>query len=154
MDPEYYMTQQLTEKSDVYSFGVLMLEVITAKRPIENGKYIVRELKLAMDKSKELYNLQGILDPAFALTPTPRGLEKFVDLAMRCVSDSGDQRPRMSEVVKEIENIMLLAGLDPNIDLASASASEEMSGALDHPYSDKSLFIYSATYQNPKVLPK
>ena len=54
MDPEYYMTQRLTEKSDVYGFGVLMLEMLTARRPIEQGKYIVREVKLAMDKNKEL----------------------------------------------------------------------------------------------------
>ncbi|KAK9928622.1 hypothetical protein M0R45_025746 [Rubus argutus] len=44
LDPEYYMTQRLTEKSDVYGFGVLMLELLTARRPIEQGKYIVREI--------------------------------------------------------------------------------------------------------------
>lgn len=132
-----------------------MLEILTAKRPIENGKYIVREVKLAMDKSKQLYNLHAVLDPAFALSSTPRGLEKFVDLAMSCVNDSGDQRPRMSEVVKEIEIIMEMAGLNPNIDSASNSAFEDTSSsAMDHPYSDKSLFIYSSTFQPPKVEPK
>lgn len=50
LDPECYMTQQLTEKSDVYGFGVVMLELIHAKQPIEKGKYIVREIRLAMDE--------------------------------------------------------------------------------------------------------
>ncbi|GAB2283983.1 hypothetical protein Dimus_018464, partial [Dionaea muscipula] len=43
LDPEYYMNQQLTEKSDVYGFGVVMLELISGRRPIQQGRYIVRE---------------------------------------------------------------------------------------------------------------
>ncbi|KAF5947137.1 hypothetical protein HYC85_017365 [Camellia sinensis] len=113
MDPEYYMTNQLTEKSDVYSFGVVMLELITARQPIEKGKYIVREVKQKMDKTKVGYNLHDVLDTAI-LGTTLGGLEKFVDLAMRCVEESGAQRPTMGEVVNEIENIMRIAGLNPN----------------------------------------
>ncbi|KAK1370525.1 putative leucine-rich repeat receptor-like protein kinase [Heracleum sosnowskyi] len=157
LDPEYYMTQKLTEKSDVYSFGVVMLELITARRPIENGKYIVREVKLAMDKTKDMYNLQGILDPAFELITSLKGLGKFVDLAMSCVDENGDQRPAMSEVVKEIEYIMSLAGFDPKADPASSSLGYEGSSkGQEHPYSDKSLFIFSGRQNNqpPKVQPK
>lgn len=155
MDPEYYMTNQLTEKSDVYSFGVVLLEIVTGKVPIEKGRYIVREVKTAMDRSKDMYNLQDILDPAVRAGATPRSLEKFVDLALKCVEEEGANRPSMSEVVKEIENIMEMAGLNPNADSASSSATYEgPNKGMNHPYTDESLFVYSGAYPNSKVEPK
>ncbi|KAH7866776.1 hypothetical protein Vadar_024785 [Vaccinium darrowii] len=154
MDPEYYMTQQLTEKSDVYSYGVVMLELVTARQPIDKGKYIVREVTQRMDRTKVGYNLQEIIDPVI-LGITLGGLEKFVDLAMRCVVEGGGERPTMGEVVKEIESIMQIAGLNPNSDSASTSASYE--GAIKgygHPYSDDSVFVYSGQYLPSKVEPQ
>lgn len=45
LDPEYYMTQKLTDKTDVYSFGIVLLELITGMVPIsESNKNIVREV--------------------------------------------------------------------------------------------------------------
>lgn len=128
MDPEYYMTQQLTEKSDVYSFGVVMLELITARRPIERGKYIVRVVQMAMDKTKDLYNLREVLDPYIGSGTELKGLEIFVDLAMSCVEESQDKRPRMGEVVKVIENVTQLAALNNS---TSNSASYE-DGSSDY----------------------
>ncbi|XP_076952522.1 leucine-rich repeat receptor protein kinase HPCA1-like [Bidens hawaiensis] len=106
MDPEYCMTQLLTAKSDTYSFGIVMLELITARNPIEKGKYIVTEVKESMKKNKELYDLQDILDPVIGSSSPLKGLEKFVDIALRCVEDTRNLRPTMSEVVKELEYIM------------------------------------------------
>ena len=117
------MTQQLTEKSDVYSFGVVMLELITARRPIEQGKYIVRVVQMAIDKTKSLYNLHQVLAPAMGSGTDLKGLEIFVDLAMLCVEEQQDKRPRMGEVVKEIENIMQLAGSNTGDQSASSSPS-------------------------------
>ncbi|KAK4551225.1 hypothetical protein RGQ29_032454 [Quercus rubra] len=125
MDPEYYMTHKLTEKSDVYSFGVLMLELLTARKPIQHGKYIVREVQETMDETKDSYNLHEFLDPAIGLGTTLKSLKKFVDLAMRCVKETGSDRPMMVEVVKEIENIMELAGVIPDANSTSTSASNE-----------------------------
>ncbi|KAJ8768043.1 hypothetical protein K2173_020983 [Erythroxylum novogranatense] len=154
LDPDYYMTQQLTEKSDVYSFGVVMLELITGRRPIERGKYIVRELKMTMDRTKDLYNLQEILDPGIGLDTSLKGLTKFVDLALKCVKDSRDERPTMSEVVKEIENILELAGLNPNAESASSSATyEKATKGASHPYS-KDAFEYSGGFPPSKIEPQ
>ncbi|KAL0422172.1 UNVERIFIED_CONTAM: putative leucine-rich repeat receptor-like protein kinase [Sesamum latifolium] len=155
LDPEYYMTQQLTEKSDVYSFGILLLELLTSRSPIEKGKYIVREVKQAMDVTKDMYNLQAILDPIVASGMSSRSIEKFVDLSLRCVQESGVNRPTMSEVVKEIESSMEMAGLNPNAESASTSATyEEESKGLNHPYSNESMFAYSGGYLPPKLEPK
>ncbi|KAL7612008.1 hypothetical protein Lser_V15G06494 [Lactuca serriola] len=154
MDPEYYMTQQLTEKSDVYSFGVVMLELITARNPIEKGKYIVREVKQSMNKSKELYGLHEVLDPTIGLSSQLKGLERFVDVSLRCVEETGNQRPPMSQVVKELERIMELVGLNPGTESSSStSASYEVSGTdYNHPYSNDSLYAYSGGFLPAKLL--
>ena len=65
------------------------------------------EVRNAMDKTKNLYNLHEILEPFIGMGKNLEGLEEFVDLAMRCVVDSRDKRPTMDEVVKEIENIIV-----------------------------------------------
>ncbi|KAG5011566.1 hypothetical protein JHK86_023827 [Glycine max] len=141
LDPEYYMTQQLTEKSDVYSFGVLLLELITARRPIERGKYIVKVVKGAIDKTKGFYGLEEILDPTIDLGTALSGFEKFVDIAMQCVEESSFDRPTMNYVVKEIENMLQLAGSSP---IFSASASVSTSSSYNnatkislHPYNNE-----------------
>ncbi|KAM2502689.1 hypothetical protein COP2_034031 [Malus domestica] len=137
MDPEYYMTQQLTEKSDVYSFGVVMLELITARQPIEKGKYIVREVQLVMDKNdEEHYGLRELTDRNIRNSGTLIGFGRFLELAMQCVEESAADRPTMSELVKAIETILQNDGMNTNSTSASSSATEfaASKGAPKHPY--------------------
>ncbi|ONK57801.1 uncharacterized protein A4U43_C09F4230 [Asparagus officinalis] len=157
LDPEYYMTQQLTEKSDVYGFGVLLLELITAKKPIERGRYVVREVRIKMDKTMDLYGLQELIDPMIGLGTTLGGFEKFVDLTVKCVAEMGVDRPTMSEVVKELEIIMHIAGMNPGTESASSSSvSYEATsrGTTGHPYGSESAFDYSVGVPPSKVEPK
>ena len=132
------MTQQLTEKSDVYSFGVVMLELITAKQPIEKGKYVVREVRTMMDKNdEEHYGLKEIMDPTIR-NMVLIGFRKFVELAMQCVEESASERPTMSEVVKEIETFLQNDGMNTNSTSASSSATDftGSKGVLTHIYGD------------------
>ncbi|XP_010275979.1 PREDICTED: probable leucine-rich repeat receptor-like protein kinase At5g49770 [Nelumbo nucifera] len=167
LDPEYYMTQQLTQKSDVYSFGVVMLEIITAKQPIEKGKYIVREVKLEIDKNDEHYGLKDLIDPNIGSVANPICFANFVELAMHCVEESAVDRPTMSDVVKEIESILRNDGLNTNSTSASSSATDFVfsKGTIPrHPYneylprkdvSNSNAFDYSGGYTlSTKVEPK
>ncbi|XP_058767809.1 leucine-rich repeat receptor protein kinase HPCA1-like [Vicia villosa] len=156
LDPEYYMTQQLTEKSDVYSFGVLMLELATSRKPIEQGKYIVREVMRVMDTSKDLYNLHSVLDQTILKGTRPKGLERYVELALRCVKEYAADRPSMAEVAKEIESIIELVGVNPNSESTSTTENYEEAGAGDgkHPYVNDDEFEYSGMFPTIRVDPQ
>lgn len=167
LDPEYYMTQQLTEKSDVYSFGVVMLELITARIPIEKGKYIVREVRLAMNrKDDEYYGLADLMDPSIRKAGYLVGFSRFLELSMQCVEESAGNRPTMSEVVKAIETILQNDGVGSNPTSASSSATDfgTSKGVRRHPYDEghpkkdtnySDSFDYSSGYEiSAKIEPK
>uniref|UniRef100_A0A453FT23 non-specific serine/threonine protein kinase n=2 Tax=Aegilops tauschii subsp. strangulata TaxID=200361 RepID=A0A453FT23_AEGTS len=133
LDPEYYMTQQLSEKSDVYSFGVVMLELLSARLPITKGRYIVREFRIAIDPNEhDYYGLQGIIDPAIHDAAKSAGFRRFVQLAMECVEESASKRPTMSSVVKEIETMLHNEGLSSSG--SSVTEFEHAGQATGGPY--------------------
>ncbi|KGN54727.2 probable LRR receptor-like serine/threonine-protein kinase At1g06840 isoform X2 [Cucumis sativus] len=101
LDPEYFLTHKLTDKSDVYSLGVVFLELLTGMHPIQHGKNIVREVKLAHQMGTVLSIVDSTLG-SFA----PDCLERFVALAISCCHDNPDERPSMLVVVRELENIL------------------------------------------------
>ncbi|KAJ3682943.1 hypothetical protein LUZ60_013170 [Juncus effusus] len=161
LDPEYYMSQQLTEKSDVYSFGVVMMELITSKPPLEKGKYIVREIKSILDPKDEQYcGLKPIIDQRILNTNHLIAFNKFVKLAMRCVEEMAAERPTMSEVVKEIEIMLQNDGVSTNSTSANSSVND-LKGGARHPYIDSfhakdvsSSFEYSGGYSDGYALSK
>ncbi|KAJ7553781.1 hypothetical protein O6H91_06G112600 [Diphasiastrum complanatum] len=104
LDPEYYCTERITQKSDVYSFGVVLMELITARPPIENGKSLVRDIMYAWEMN-DVDTLQGFIDPTLQ-NYDHKDLEYILRLAFSLLKDSGAARPSMSEVLKFLETIL------------------------------------------------
>jgi serine/threonine protein kinase/Leucine-rich repeat (LRR) protein len=103
LDPEYYTTFKLTDKSDVYSFGIVLIELLTARPPIVNGKFVVREVKTALDRGG-LASLRPLLEPAVQDLPDAE-LQAFLNVALKCVEDSSADRDSIAQVVKQLEDL-------------------------------------------------
>ncbi|XP_059429377.1 probable LRR receptor-like serine/threonine-protein kinase At1g06840 [Corylus avellana] len=112
LDPEYFLTHQLTDKSDVYSLGVVFLELLTGMQPISHGKNIVREVNVAHQSGM----IFGIIDGRMGSYPSDC-VVKFLSLALKCCQDETDARPSMAEVVRELENIWVMM---PDSDIRKA----------------------------------
>ncbi|GLU01797.1 hypothetical protein SLE2022_190810 [Rubroshorea leprosula] len=104
LDPEYYLRQHLTEKSDVYSFGVVLFEVLCARPPVIPG---LSKEKVSLAHWARLCYLKGtldeIVDPYLTDQIAPMALQKFGEVAEKCVRDKGIERPTMSDIVWALE---------------------------------------------------
>ncbi|KAF7818578.1 putative LRR receptor-like serine/threonine-protein kinase [Senna tora] len=106
LDPEYYISQQLTDKSDVYSFGVILLELISGQEAISNESFgancrnIVQWAKLHIESG----DIQGIIDPSLRSDYDLQSMWKIAEKALMCVQPHGHMRPSISEVLKEIQD--------------------------------------------------
>ncbi|XVF51826.1 hypothetical protein PTKIN_Ptkin04bG0215400 [Pterospermum kingtungense] len=106
LDPEYFLTSQLTEKSDVYSFGVVLIELLTGRKALcfqgpEEESNLARYFSSIMEEDR----LLEILDLHVINEKTIEQLEEVAALARRCVSLKGEERPTMREVASELEGL-------------------------------------------------
>ncbi|KAJ4849206.1 hypothetical protein Tsubulata_025969 [Turnera subulata] len=110
LDPEYYISQQLTDKSDVYSFGVILLELMSGQEAISNESFglncrnIVQWAKLHIESG----DIQGIIDPALNDEYDIQSMWKIAEKALMCVLPHGHMRPSISEVLKEIQDAIAI----------------------------------------------
>nr|KAJ0222667.1 hypothetical protein LSAT_V11C200093230 [Lactuca sativa] len=109
LDPEYFRRQQLTEKSDVYSFGVVMLEVLCA-RPAINPTLPREQVNIAewgMNWQKR-GELEKIMDENLMGSVNLESLRKFGETAQKCLSENGNERPSMGDVLWNLEYALQL----------------------------------------------
>ncbi|KAJ4772174.1 Leucine-rich repeat protein kinase family protein [Rhynchospora pubera] len=110
LDPEYYATQEFTVKTDIFSFGIILLEVISGYSPIskehfgDNFQYIVEWAREHIESG----NIHGIIDKSLEPTYDIQSIWKVAEVALMCVKPRGLERPSISEVLKEIQEAILI----------------------------------------------
>ncbi|CAN1846811.1 Serine/threonine-protein kinase PCRK1 [Linum perenne] len=106
--PEYVQTGRLTAKSDVWSFGVVLYELITGRRVMERnlprGEQKLLEWVRPYVSDPKKFHL--IVDARMEGKYCLRSAQRAAGLANKCLSRQPKSRPRMSEVVELLENII------------------------------------------------
>ncbi|KAL0562310.1 hypothetical protein IC582_002762 [Cucumis melo] len=108
LDPEYYVSNRLTEKSDVYSFGIALLEIISCKPVISrtgDTPHIAKWVTSLIAQG----DIQSIVDPRLEGQYERNSVWKTVEVAMACVAANSSRRPTMSDVVAELKDCLATA---------------------------------------------
>ncbi|XP_047339110.1 serine/threonine-protein kinase PCRK1-like isoform X2 [Impatiens glandulifera] len=106
--PEYVQTGRLTTKSDVWSFGVVLFELITGRRAVERNlprseQKLLEWVRPFSSDSKKFYQ---IIDPRLEGNYCIKSALKVASLANKCLTKHPKSRPKMSEVVEMLGDII------------------------------------------------
>ncbi|KAK0597926.1 hypothetical protein LWI29_029978 [Acer saccharum] len=107
LDPEYYISNRLTEKSDVFSFGVVLLEIITCRTAItRTSEYQKTHLSQWVDSLISQGDVRKIVDQRLQGDFDMNSVWKAVEIAMACLSAAANARPTMNVVVMELNECL------------------------------------------------
>lgn len=98
--PEYAMWGKVAESCDVYSFGILLIEIVSARKPLEklpNGTK--RDIVQWVTPYAQKGDFDHIVDPRLKENYNIEELKSIVSIALRCTDGNAESRPSMKEVV-------------------------------------------------------
>ncbi|XP_039170374.1 wall-associated receptor kinase 5-like [Eucalyptus grandis] len=111
IDPES-TTGELTTQSDVYSFGVVLVELLTRKKPdvTKSGESIITIHRLINTIHHFISSVKGdtlsnVISFESASQDEMKKIRTVAEIAVRCLDQSGANRPTMSVVALELADV-------------------------------------------------
>lgn len=105
--PEVTNTRKVSQASDVYSYGVLLLELLTGKSPIQTAgseevDHLVRWVHSVVREewTAEVFDVELLKYPNIE-----EEMVEMLQIGLACASRVPDERPKMADVVKRVEEI-------------------------------------------------
>ncbi|KAF3677177.1 Proline-rich receptor-like protein kinase PERK7 [Capsicum annuum] len=116
--PEYASSGKLTEKSDVFSYGVMLLELITAKKPVDPSNMMEDSLvdwaRPLLTRALEEEKYDGLVDARLEGNYDTNELHRMIACAAASIRHSAKKRPKMSQIVRALEGNSSLEDLNDN----------------------------------------
>ncbi|MBA0832447.1 hypothetical protein Goarm_016836 [Gossypium armourianum] len=107
-DPCYLRTGHLTVKSHIWGFGVVLYEILSGRRSIDRELPQAKELLLHWVKRSPAGSKKfiSIMDPGLGNQYSIGAAREIARLADACLLTSPEGRPKMSEVVERLKQII------------------------------------------------
>nr|XP_027104831.1 receptor-like protein kinase FERONIA isoform X2 [Coffea arabica] len=107
LDPDYFMTQNLTRKTDVYAFGIVMLVALSGRPAVDSrNPEEPRSLLSCFRDCIAEGEVDRIVDTSLRGKIPSNSLREFVKSVENCLQHQPKKRPTMAQVVANLESAL------------------------------------------------